>query len=257
MFDSNVIECAVSTARTSTFESPPKTVELAPAFVTLPSILNVSVPSPPSYVSAPVQFPSKSAVSLPAPIESVVVPAPIAVRVSAAELPVIERTVAPGAPVNVKPPEFPDASTEPIVAPSAPVIVSAVLPVTFKDGSKTPSIVKAAKVFATLILSIVKDSRTEDVATESSVKATVVELVPESVNLIASEAPVRAVALKLTVVVLIADLIVTSTGFARSLKVTASPPAIAETDSMPVKPAVEITRASSSAIVSLAISLVT
>ncbi len=111
MLLSNVIECAVSTASTSTFERPPKTVELKPELVTSPSILNVSVPSPPSYVSAPVQFALKSAVSLPPPNDKVVVPAPTAVNVSAFELPVIERTAAAGAPVNSKPPVLPEASS--------------------------------------------------------------------------------------------------------------------------------------------------
>ena len=56
-----------------------------------------------------------------------------------------------------------------------------------------------------------------------------------------------------------ADLIVISTGFAKSLNVTPSLPEIFETDSIPVKPAVETTRRSSLAIAmpSTAVSLVT
>ena len=67
-------------------------------------------------------------------------PAPIAERVSAAELPVIDKTVAPGAAERVKPPEFAEASTVATFASNAVVIVSAVLPVTVTDRVKISSI---------------------------------------------------------------------------------------------------------------------
>ena len=83
-------------------------------------------------MSAPVKFALKSTESFPAPNASVVVPAPIAVKISAPELPVILSTAAAGAPVNVRPPELPDASTVATVESNEAVIVSLVEPVTFK-----------------------------------------------------------------------------------------------------------------------------
>ena len=195
---------------------------------------------------------------MPAPIERVVVPAPIAVSVSALVEPVIDKAAgAAGAAVNSKPPVLAEALTETILASRAPVIVNFVLPVTVRAGILTFAVVNASNVFATPILSIVRDSRVEEASTVSSVKTSVEALVPASVNVIASLAPLRAVGLKLTSVSFGADLILISTGFARSVNVTASLPAIFETVVIPVKPAVEIVRISSSAIPSTAVSLVT
>ena len=110
------------------------------------------------------------------------------------------------------------------------MIVSFVLPVISSLGRRTPVVSRSPRVLATLTLLIVKDSSTEPVEAESSVRTRSEPFVPERVAVIESEAPVKAVALKFASVSLGADLIVTSTGLARSANVTASIPAILVTD---------------------------